>query len=75
MKKFAGLSLTPASQFVTRVSLLFAFHLSLVAITTTHCTVHHHAHECGITILFGWGLGTRLAWRGSVGTCNVFRIT
>ena len=43
MKRFAGLSLIPASQFVARVSLLFAFPssaLSLVAISTTHCTVH-----------------------------------
>ena len=50
MKRLAGLSLVPASQFVVRVSQLFTFPLSfafpfpivlgLVAITTTHCTVH-----------------------------------
>ena len=46
MKRFAGLSLVPASESVARVSLLFGFFfsivgvLSLVAIMTTHCTVH-----------------------------------
>ena len=43
MERFAGLSLVPASQFVAWVS-AFRFPivgvLSLVAITTTHCTVH-----------------------------------
>ena len=67
MKRFAGLSLIPAPQFVVRVSLLFAFHRR----RSRSCSYHHHAHECGITILFGWSLGMRLAWRGSVGTCNI----
>jgi len=72
---FAGLSLIPASQFVAQVStfcLPIVGILSLVAIiTTTHCTVHHHAQvavvwasACATNLyymtgmdMFGWSVG------------------
>ena len=38
--------------------------LGLLAITTTHCTVHHHAH----TQALAWH---GLIWCASAGTCNV----
>ncbi len=60
MKRFAGLSLVPAPQFVARVSRsAFRFPiigvLSLVAISTMHCTVH---------MSVAW-------WRGSMGAYNL----
>ena len=72
---FAGLSLIPASQFVAQVStfrLPIVGILSLVAIiTTTHCTVHHHAQVAVVwasacatylyymtgTDMFSWSVG------------------
>ena len=51
MKRFAGLSLVPTSHAVhctgvsSAIRLPIVGVLSLAAITTTNCTVHHHAHS------------------------------
>ena len=42
MKRFAGLSLVPASQFVARVSLLFAFPLSVFVLALKFILQHSH---------------------------------
>ena len=67
MKRFAGLSCSSLTVCCAGVS-AFRFPivsiLGLIAITTAHCTVHHHART---RVLVWHGL----IWRTSMGTCNV----
>ena len=54
MERFAGLSLQPRScTGASAFRFLIVGVLGPVAITTTHCTVHHQAHERGMAF-FGW---------------------
>ena len=64
MKRFIGLSLVPASQFVARVSQVFAFPLLAFRSYSYHLTVHHHTR----TQALAWH---GLIWRTSMGTCKI----
>ena len=52
MKRFAGLSLVPASQFIVRVSLLFAFPSS--AFSVLYCSYHDYALHCSHDMSRAW---------------------